>query len=123
MENLPLVGIYTLDGCTYAFAHGKFQLTNGASERTRKRAAKNQIPIDTNLNNGIVSRDPNALLSTMLESATSSVQYDPNQPSTDMAYNPASIISADSPKRLGSEGAMLGSERNLVKSKKIFFFF
>ena len=60
---------------------------------------KNQIPIDTNFNNGIVSCDPNALLSTMLESATSSVQYDPSQPSMDMTYNPSSILSADTPKK------------------------
>ena len=39
---------------------------------------KNQNPIDTNFSDGIVSCDPNALLNTMLESATSSVQYDPS---------------------------------------------
>ena len=113
MENLPLVGVYNLDGCTYLVIKQTNNPNGGELhlgmetfsslmlllKGLESELLKNQIPIDTNFNNGIVSCDPNALLNTMLEPATSSVQYDPSQPSMDMAYNPSSIISADTSKK------------------------
>ena len=113
MENLPLVGVYNLDGCTYVVIKQTNNPNGGELhlgmeifsslmlllKGLETELLKNQFPIDTNFNNGIVSCDPNALLNTMLEPATSSVQYDPSQPSMDMAYNPSSIISADTSKK------------------------
>ena len=61
---------------------------------------KNQNPIDNaSNNNGNVSYDPSLLLNEMFESVTSSGQYDPSQPGMDVTYNPASIISEDTPKK------------------------
>ena len=114
MGDTASVGLYTLNGCTYVMIKQSNDSSSGGElhlgmesfsslmvllKGLESELLKNQIPIDTNFNNGIVSCDPNALLNTMLESATSSVQYDPSQPSMDMTYNPSSIISADTPKR------------------------
>ena len=114
MGDVASVGLYTLNGCTYVMIK-QTNNSNGGGELhlgmeifsslmlllkgLESELLKNQIPIHTNFNNGIVSCDPNALLNTMLESATSSVQYDPSQSSMDMTYHPSSILSADTPKK------------------------
>ena len=113
MGDAASVGLYTLNGCTYVVIK-QTNNSNGGElhlgmetfsslmvllKGLESELLKNQIPIDTNSNNGNVSYDPKLLLNTMLESATSSVQYDPSQPSMAMAYNPASIICDDTPKK------------------------
>ena len=116
MSDLPLVGIYTLDGCTYVMLKQTNDSNGGGGELhlsmesfsslmlllkgLETELLKNQNPIDNaSNNNGNLSCDPSLLLNDMLESVTSSGQYDPSQPGMDVTYNPASIISEDTPKK------------------------
>ena len=116
MSDLPLVGIYTLDGCTYVMLKQTNDSNGGGGELHLRMESfsslmlllkgletellKNQNPIDNaSNNNGNVSYDPSLLLNEMLESVTSSGQYNPSQPGMDVTYNPASIISDDTPKK------------------------
>ena len=112
MSDLPLVGIYTLDGCTYVMLKQTNDSNGGGQLHLRMESfsslmlllkgletelLKNQNPIDNASNN--VSYDPSLLLNEMFESVTSSGQYNPTQPGMDVAYNPAPIISEDTPKK------------------------
>ena len=115
MSDLPLVGIYTLDGCTYVMLKQTNDSNGGGELHLRMESfsslmlllkgletelLKNQNPFDNaSNNNGNVSYDPSLLLNEMLESVTSSGQYNPSQPGMDVTYNPASIISDDTPKK------------------------
>ena len=109
MEDLPLVGLYTLNGCTYVVL--KQTLGNGGGElhlrmenfsglMTLMRGLESELLKNQNLittTNDDVSYDPNVLLDGMFDSMTSGEEYNPaNEPS--ITYNP-SPIDTDIPKK------------------------
>ena len=112
MSDLTSVGLYTLNGSTYVVIK-QINDSNGGGELhlsmesfsslmlllkgLETELLKSQNPIDNASNN--VSYDPSLLLNEMFESVTSSGQYNPTQPGMDVTYNPASIISDDTPKK------------------------
>ena len=115
MDDLTSVGLYTLNGSTYVVIK-QINDSNGGGELHLRMESfsslmlllkgletellKNQNPFDNaSNNNGNVSYDPSLLLNEMFESVTSSGQYNPSQPGMDVTYNPASIISDDTPKK------------------------
>ena len=110
MENLPFVGVYTLNGCTYVmlkqtndsngggelhFGMENFSALMALLKGLENELLRNQNPIGNTFNN--TPYDPIVLLDGIFESATSSEQYNPAQPS--IAYSPSSNIGAEIPKK------------------------
>ena len=111
MGDIPFVGVYTLNDCTYVVL--KQTLNNGTYSgelhirmesfsglMTLMRGLESELLKNQNLittTNDDVSYDPNVLLDGMFESMTSGEEYNPaNEPS--ITYNP-SPIDTDIPKK------------------------
>ena len=111
MIDLPMVGLYTLDGCTYVVIK-QINDSNGGGELHLRMESfsslmmllkglesellKNQNPIDSTFNNA--AYDPNLLLDGIFKPANVGEGYNPTNESSIM-YTPTPIEKLDEPKK------------------------